>query len=83
MKHFFYTESEYNDEWECDFIRDENPDWIDLHVSDFYKYLYHERDGWEWMKDSSERIVVVGEDGSVRYFNFELQFEPTFFISRG
>ena len=81
MKHFFYTESEYKDGWECDFIRDEDPKWIDLYVSEFCKYLYDFRDGWEWMKDSPEKIIVVNELGEIRYFNFALDLEPSFYVS--
>ena len=79
MKYSFYIESDYKDREESDYVYDESPEWVELHVRDFCKHLYYERDGWEWMKDTSERIVVVGEDGSVRCFSFELEYEPTFF----
>lgn len=83
MKYHFYLESEYEGECDSDYVVDAEPEWVDLHVSDFCKYLYSESDGWEWMKDTRERIVVVDTHGEARYFNFELEFEPTFFISRG
>ena len=79
MKYSFYIESDYKDGEESDYVCDASPEWVELHVRDFCKHLYHERDGWEWMKDTSERVVIVGEDESVRYFSFELEYEPTFF----
>ena len=81
MKYFFYIEDEYASEFDCDFIRDTNEFWIDAEVRNFCKHLYYERDGWEWMKDSSERIVVIDENANARYFAFELEFEPAFFVT--
>lgn len=84
MRYKIYLENEYKDfngdmapdrEIECD------PIWLDYELQDYCKYLYNERDGWEWMRDSKERIVAVDESGELSYYVFELDFEPTFYVS--
>ena len=85
MKYKIYLEDEYND-----FNGDLEPDWelecsntilLDFDLKEYCKYLYDERGGWEWMKDSSERILAIDESGEKLYFTFELDFEPTFYVS--
>jgi hypothetical protein len=50
-------------------------------LGEFCDYLYSERDGWEWMKNSTETIVVVDEEGTVRRYSFELEYEPSFYVT--
>ena len=85
MRYKIYLEQEYNDfngdlepswEVECD------PIMLDYELQDYCKYLYNERDGWEWMKDSDERIIAVDESGEMQYFVFELDYEPVFYVSK-
>jgi hypothetical protein len=82
MKYLFYTGDEYQDGWECDFVKEvSHPLYIDVYVREFCDYLYSERDGWEWMKNSTETIVVVDEEGTVRRYSFELEYEPSFYVT--
>lgn len=84
MKYKIYLEQEYKDfngdlepdrEIECE------PDWLDYELKDYCEYLYNNRDGWEWMKDSDERIIAVDESGEMSYYVFELDYEPVFYVS--
>lgn len=84
MKYKIYLEQEYNDfngdlepdqEIECD------PIMLDHGLKDYCDYLYSNRDGWEWMKDSDERILAIDESGNKKYFAFELDYEPVFYVS--
>jgi hypothetical protein len=83
MKYKLFLESEYND-WEGDLepskVVDSSDLMIDYEVGQFCKYLYSERDGWEWMKNSDDRIIAIDESGDKRYFVFELDYEPIFFV---
>lgn len=85
MKYKIYLEEEYND-----FNGDLEPDheiecsnfiFLDYELQEYCKYLYSNRDGWEWMKDSDERIIAIDESGKKSYFNFELDYEPVFYVS--
>ena len=91
MKYKIYLEEEYRDfiksrtrEFAGDLEPDREiecePDWLDYELKDYCKYLYNERDGWEWMKDSTERILAIDELGEVSYYSFELDFEPVFYV---
>lgn len=80
MKYKIYLEQEYKDfdgdrEIECE------PDWLDYKLKDYCNYLYSNRDGWEWMKDSDERIIAVDESGKLSYYSFEVDYEPVFYVS--
>ena len=84
MKYRIYLEQEYRDfagdlepdrEIECEL------DWLDYELKDYCDYVYSNRDGWEWMKDSTERILAIDESGNKLYYSFELDFEPVFYIS--
>ena len=84
MKYKIYLEEEYNDfngdlepdrEIECD------PFMLDYELKEYCDYLYSERDGWEWMKDSDERIIAIDESGKMQYFVFGLDYEPVFYVS--
>lgn len=83
MKYRIYLESEYRDfagdlepdrEIECD------PEWLDYELKDYCDYLHSNRDGWEWMKDSDERILAIDESGNKSYYNFEVEYEPAFYV---
>ncbi len=83
MKYKLFLEQEYKDfngELEPTHVIDSSDLMIDWDITNFCKYLYSERDGWEWMKDSDERILAIDESGNKRYFVFELDYEPTFFV---
>jgi hypothetical protein len=85
MKYKIYLEQEYRDfagdlepdrEIECE------PNWLDYELTQYCKYLYDMRDGWEWMRNSDERILAIDESGEVSYYSFEVDFEPVFYISK-
>lgn len=85
MKYRIYLEDEYRDfagelepdrEIECD------PDWLDYELKDYCDYLYNERDGWEWMKNSDERILAIDESGNKLYYSFEVDYEPVFYVHK-
>ena len=85
MKYKIYLEEEYNS-----FDGDLEPDWeiecsnsmfLDFDLKGYCEYLYNNRDGWEWMKGSNERIIAIDESGEILYFNFELEYEPVFYVS--
>jgi len=83
MKYKIYLEQEYKDfngDLEPDREIECNPEWLDYELGDYCKYLYDQRDGWEWMKDSSERILAIDESGNKLYFVFELDYEPSFLV---
>ena len=83
MKYQLFLEQEYKDfdgELEPTYVIDSSEFMIDWDIREFCKYLYSERDGYEWMKDSFERILAIDESGNKRYFVFELDYEPTFFV---
>ena len=84
MKYKIYLEQEYNDfngdlepdsEIECD------PIFLDYELKEYCEYLYDNRDGWEWMKNSDERIIAVDENGELSYYVFELDYQPVFYVS--
>jgi hypothetical protein len=84
MKYKIYLEDEYRDfagELEPDSEIECDPDWLDLELKDYCDYLYSNRDGWEWMKDSDERILAIDESGKMLYYSFEVEYEPVFYIS--
>ena len=84
MKYKIYLEEEYRDftgELEPDRVIECEPDWLDYELKDYCDYVYSNRDGWEWMKDSNERILAIDESGNKMYYSFELNFEPVFYIS--
>lgn len=83
MKYRIYLESEYRDfagelepdrEIECD------PDWLDYELKSYCDYLYSNRDGWEWMRNSDDRILAIDESGEVSYYGFEVEYEPAFYV---
>ena len=85
MKYKIYLEDEYKS-----FDGDLEPDWeiecsnsmlLDFDLKGYCEYLYNNRDGWEWMKDSDERIIAIDESGEMLYFYFELDYEPVFYVS--
>ena len=84
MKYKIYLEDEYNadnDEEpyrviECDQIM------LDYELQDFCTYLYTHCDGWEWMKDSTDRILAIDLSGNKFYYSFELDYDPVFYISQ-
>lgn len=85
MKYKLYLEQEYKDfdgnlepdkEVEADELYG-----LDYQISVYCRYLYHDRDGWEWMKNSDELILAIDEQGNMKKFGFELDFEPTFYVS--
>lgn len=85
MKYKLYLEEEYKD-FNGDLEEDmtvECSDFIMLEheLKQYCEHLYDNRDGWEWMKNSNERIVAVNENGEVFYFQFMLQYEPYFYVS--
>jgi hypothetical protein len=84
MKYKVYLEQEYKDfnsglepDWEieCD------PIMLDYELREFCEYLYDNCDGWEWMKNSDERIIAIDESGEMSYYVFELDYEPVFYVS--
>lgn len=85
MKYKLYLEEEYKDfngDLEEDMtVECSNFITLDYDIKEYCKYLYNNRDGWEWMKNSDERIVAVDENGEVYYFHFEVEYEPTFYVS--
>lgn len=85
MKYKIYLEQEYKD-----FDGNLEPDWelecsnsmlLDFDLKEYCKYLYRNRDGWEWMRDSDERILAIDESGNKSYYSFEVDYEPVFYIS--
>jgi hypothetical protein len=83
MKYKIYLEDEYQDfagDLEPDREIECSPDWLDYELKDYCDYLYSNRDGWEWMKGSSERILAIDESGEKLYYSFEVEFEPTFYV---
>lgn len=83
MKYKIYLEDEYRDfagELEPDREIECEPDWLDYELKQYCDYLYNERDGWEWMKGSTERILAIDESGEKSYYSFEVDFEPTFWV---
>jgi hypothetical protein len=83
MKYKIYLEQEYKDfkgELEPDREIECSPGWLDSLLMDYCKYLYDMRDGWEWMKDSTERILAIDESGEMLYYSFEVEFKPTFLV---
>lgn len=83
MKYKIYLEDDYNGsdgdlepdrEIECD------PILLDYELKDYCDYIYSERDGWEWMKDSDERILAIDESGNKSYYEFVLEYEPVFYV---
>jgi hypothetical protein len=81
MKYRIYLEDEYEDDLEPDREIECEPDWLDIELKDYCEYLYNERDGWEWMKNSDERILAIDESGNKLYYHFEVDFKPVFYIS--
>lgn len=84
MKYKIYLEQEYKDfdgELEPDREIECEPDWLDYELKDYCDYLYSNCDGWEWMKDSFERILAIDESGNKSYYSFEVDYEPVFYIS--
>ena len=83
MKYKLFLESEYND-WGGDIepsqVVDTSDFMIDYEVGQFCKYLYDHCDGWEWMKNSDDRIIAIDESRNKRYFTFELDYKPVFFV---
>ena len=85
MKYKVYLEQEYKD-----YNADLEPDWevecdpimLDYELQDYCKYLYDNCDGWEWMRDSDERIIAVDESGEMSYYVFEVDYEPVFYVSK-
>jgi len=83
MKYKIYLEDEYDS-----FDGDLDPDWeiecdpimLDYELKEYCDYLYSNRDGWEWMRDSDERILAVDETGEVSYYGFEVEYEPVFYV---
>lgn len=55
--------------------------WMDAAVEEFCQHCYSERDGWEWMKDSEQKIIVVDEENVSHTYYFDLDFKPTFYVS--
>lgn len=86
MKYRIYLEQEYKDfDGNLDpdrVIECENSHWLDYELTQYCKYLYDNRDGWEWMRDSDERILVIDESGNKLYYSFEVDYEPVFYISK-
>ena len=85
MKYKIYLEQEYKDfdgELEPDREIECEPDWLDYELKEYCDYLYSERDGWEWMKDSDERILAIDESGEKSYYSFEVDYEPVFYVHK-
>jgi hypothetical protein len=84
VKYKIYLEQEYKDfngELEPDREIECELDWLNYELKDYCDYLYNMRDGWEWMKDSDERIIAVDESGKLSYYSFEVDYEPVFYVS--
>jgi len=83
MKYRIYLEDEYRDfagDLEPDWEIECSPDLLDCELKDYCDYVYSNRDGWEWMRDSDDRILAVDESGNKLYYGFELDFEPVFYV---
>jgi hypothetical protein len=84
MKYKLYLEDEYKD-FNGDLDEDmtvecSNFIMLDYELKEYCDYLYSNRDGWEWMKGSDERILAIDESGEKSYYSFEVDFEPTFWV---
>ena len=84
MKYKIYLENEYNEfngDLEPDWKIECNPVMLDYELQEYCDHLYSNSDGWEWMKDSDERIIAIDESGKVSYYHFNLDYEPVFYVS--
>jgi hypothetical protein len=81
MKYKVCLESEYADDFEPDWEIVCEPDWLGYELKEYCDHLYSNCDGWEWMKNSSDRIIAIDESGKVSYYSFEVDYEPVFYVS--
>ena len=85
MKYKIYLEAELYEEFDVNIEPDREiecvPDLLDYELQEICKYIYYNCDGWEWMKDSNERILAIDETGKISYFVFEIDYEPVFYVS--
>ena len=52
-------------------------------VEKYCEHIYHENDGWDWMKNDGckTKICSVDESGKMTYYCFELEYIPSFFVA--
>lgn len=84
MKYRVYLENEYDESYhdnESGWQIECQPNWLDYELKEFCDHVYSNCDGWEWMKNSDERIIAIDETGKKLYFSFELDYEPVFYVS--
>ena len=85
MKYKIYLEEEYTDfagQLEPDRVIECDPEWLEFKLKNYCDDLYSNRDGWEWMKDSDERILAIDESGKMSYYSFEVDYEPVLYVHK-
>ena len=84
MKYKIYLEQEYkgfDGDLDFSYLIECDPVMLDCELTKYCEYLYDNCGGWEWMKNSNERILAIDENGNKTYFAFEVDYEPVFYIS--
>lgn len=64
--------------------RTEHEGFSEILINEFLMYCYDNCDGWDWMKDKQDDLVVVieDEDGAKREYTYTMDWNPVFYIDR-
>lgn len=58
------------------------PEYPELAAKEVCAMLWSRHDGWEWMEESQEVMImrIGGEKGTIHKFTFDVDFDPHFYI---